>query len=423
MKRMFDVAVGLDVHRDVVVATVRRLRVREDDEVSTRTFETFQDSLEEMAKWLEQQGAQVIGLESTGVYWQPVVRMLQRSLPHVLVWLVNPLHAKKVAGRKSDVSDSQWLSKLVMYGLVAPSFLASKELQELRKLTRHRTKLTADQTRYKNRVLKEMECSGIKLATVCSDALGKTARSLLEAMLSGQQLDADGVMKLAHGVLRKRVGTLLRALKGEISPSTVLVLRQLLRRLDDLTRDIADLEAEIQRLAAPMKADIDHLIEVPGVDEVAAAAILAETGTDMSLFPTAKNLTSWAGLCPGSEESAGKAKNAPTRKGNKYLRTILVQVAVAAKNTKGTFYRRKFRRLARLGPKKAAVALARSILTSIFYVLRDGVPYQEPETVPPPPHRVQAKIATLTAQLRALGFEVSLTPSAASPPLSAALVS
>jgi transposase len=409
MERMFDISAGLDVHRDTVVVSIRRRRPKQSDQVETRTFETFHDDLAAMTAWLVEHGVEVAGIESTGVYWQPVARAIQRGAGKILLWLVNPQHVKKVAGRKSDVSDSQWLSKLVMYGLVSPSFLPSVELQELRKLTRHRTKLTADQTRFKNRILKEMESGGVKLATVCSDALGKTGRGLLDAMLAGQRLDQDTIKTMARGNLRKRVPDLLRAVQGELSPSTVIVLGQLLRWLDELASDIATLEGHIHRLTSPMKADIERLTQVPGIDEVAASAIVAEIGTDMSVFGSAKHIASWGGLSPGSEESAGKSQKAPTRKGNKYLRTIMVQGAMAAKNTKGTYCQSKFRRLARLGPKKAAVAVARSMLSSIFHMLKDGVDYREPQTIPPPPHRVRSRVASLTNQLKALGFVVTLS--------------
>jgi len=415
MERMFEVAAGIDVHRDNVVVSVRRRRAGTADELRTQTFETFQDGLVAMTKWLQDQAVEVVGLESTGVYWQPVVRAIQSSLPKSIVWLVNPTHVKKVPGRKTDVSDSQWLSKLVMYGLVSPSFLPSVELQEIRKLTRHRTKLTADQTRYKNRILKELESAGIKLATVCSDALGKTGRALLDAMLEGKTLDESSIDRLAQGKLRLKMPQLLRAVQDKPTACTVLVLRQLLRRLDDLTKDISDLESEVRRLMLPMAADVKRLVQIPGIDEVAAAAILAETGTDMSLFPSAKHLASWSGLSPGSEESAGKSKKAPTRKGNKYLRTILVQAAMAAQKTKGTYWQRKFRRLARLGPKKAAVALARSLLVVVFHLLADGSDYREPDTIPPPPHRLRARVAALSGQLEALGFKVALTPAPQTP--------
>jgi transposase len=243
--------------------------------------------------------------------------------------------------------------------------------------------------------------------------LGKTGRALLDAMLDGVSLDEASIRALARGTLREKVPQLLRAVRGQISPSTVIVLRQLLRALDAISEDIAHLEAEIQKRLQPMRDEVDRLVQIPGLDEVAAAAVLAETGTDMSVFPSAKKLAAWAGLSPGSEESAGKSKKAPTRKGDKYLRTILVQAAMGAKNTKGSFWQRKFRRLARLGPKKAAVALARSLIGVIFHMLANGASYREPETVPPPPSRLRARLASLAAQIEALGFKITLSPAAA----------
>ncbi len=409
MDRMFEIAAGIDVHRDKLVVAVRRRHIGTKDSLETRTFETFHDGITAMTTWLQEQRVQVVGLESTGVYWHPVVRAIQQLVPSAMVWLVNPAQVRKVPGRKTDVTDSQWLSKLVMYGLVSPSFLASPELQELRKLTRHRTKLTADQTRYKNRILKHLESDGIKLATVCSDVLGKTGRSLLDAMLKREVLDEAAIDKIAHGNLRKKIPDLLRAVHCPLTPCTVVVLNQLLRRLDDLTTDISQLESEIRRLVSPMAADVQRLIQVPGIDDVASAAILAEIGADMSVFPSAKHVGSWGGLSPGSEESAGKSKKAPTRKGNKYVRAILVQVAISASKTKGTFWQRKFARLTRLGPKKAAVALARSLAGVVYHLLKDRVDYREPDTVLPPPHRIRTRVAALTRQIEALGFKVALT--------------
>jgi len=418
MERMFEVAAGIDVHRDKLVVSVRRRRAGTTDSLETRTFETFHDGLMAMTKWLKEQGVEVVGLESTGVYWHPVVRAIQSSGPPAVVWLVNPVQVKKVPGRKTDVTDSQWLSKLVMYGLVSPSFLASSELQELRKLTRHRTKLTADQTRYKNRILKELESDGIKLATVCSDVLGKTGRALLDAMLRRETFDEQAIQKIAQGKLRKKTSDLLRAVHCPLTPSTIVVLTQLLRRFDDLSNDISQLEREIRPLLSPMIADVQRLIQIPGLDEVSAAAVLAEIGADMSVFPSAKHLASWGGLSPGSEESAGKSKKAPTRKGNKYFRTSLVQIATCASNTKGTFWQKKFRRLARLGPKKALVALARSLAGVIFHLLSTRTDYREPDTVPPPPHRIRTRVVTLTRQLEALGFSVVLAAKPAQVPIS-----
>lgn len=407
MDRMFDVAAGIDVHRDTVVVTVRR-RLSTRDEHKTRTFETFRDSLVAMTSWLASEGAEVVGLESTGVYWQPVVRALKEHLATVQVWLLNAAHVKQMPGRKSDVTDSQWLSRLVMYGHVAPSFLPSADLCELRKLTRHRTKVVADHTRYKNRIVKELEASGVKLASVCSDPLGKTARAILDVLIEGEDVSPDRVAALARGTLRRKADLLARAVRDTLTPSTAFVLRQMLVRLDSIGKDIHSLDAEITRLLQPYHEHVARLCAIPGIDCVAAGSILAETGPDLTSFPTPRHLASWAGLSPGSNESAGKAKPTPTRKGNKYLRTILVQCATSAKGTKDTFWQRRYRQLIRLGPKKATVALARRLLHTVYAILRFARSYQDPGLAPMPPQRIQRTVQTLTARLESLGFHVTL---------------
>jgi len=409
MERMFDVAAGIDVHRDTVVVTVRR-RLSARDEQETKTFETYRDSLVAMTSWLASEGVQVVGLESTGVYWQPVVRALKEHLTTAQVWLLNAAHVKQMPGRKSDVTDSQWLSRLVMYGHVSPSFLPAADLCELRKLTRHRTKVVADQTRYKNRIIKELEASGVKLATVCSDPLGQTARAILDALIEGEDVSPERVAVLARGTLRRKVDLLARAVRDTLTPSTAAILRQMLVRLDSLSGDIQALDVEITRLVQPYREHVARLCEIPGIDCVAAGSILAETGPDLASFPTPRHLASWSGISPGSNESAGKAKAAPTRKGNKYLRTILVQCATSAKKTKGSFWQRRFRQLVRLGLKKATVALARRLLHTVYAVLRFSQPYRDPDLAPLPPQRLQRTVQNLTARLENLGFQVTLQP-------------
>jgi transposase len=403
--RMFAIAAGIDVHRDKVVVTVRR-RLERTDEVKTRTFETFRDSLVAMTAWLASEAVEVVGLESTGVYWRPVVRAIHEQLPSGQVWLLNPADVKQMPGRKTDVNDSQWISRLVLYGHVRPSFLPPTDLSELRELTRHRTKVVADQTRYKNRIIKGLESNGIKLASVCSDCLGKTGRAILDALIAGEDMTPAKIAQLARGTLRSKVDLLSRAVRDTLVPASAVVLQQLLRRLDSLDEDIQALDQEIARHLEPYQQQVARLCEVPGIDQVAAASILAETGHDLAAFPSPKHLSSWAGLSPGSNESAGKPKAAPTRKGNKYLRTILVQCAQSARGTKDSFWKRRYRQLVRLGPKKAIVALARRLLHSVYALLRFGRSYRDPDLQPPPPHRLRREVQNLTARLSALGFDV-----------------
>jgi transposase len=411
MKPVFTVAAGIDVHRDSVVVSVRIKALNTDDDcVVTKTFETFRDTLVEMTEWLAAEHAQVVALESTGVYWMPVVRVLQEKLSQTLVWLVNPLDVKRRAGRKTDRKDSQWLSEVALYALVPPSYLPSREQIELRKLTRHRTKLVADQTRYQNRIVKELESSGVKLASVLSDCLGMSGRAIINALLANDP--SVDIADLALGTLRKKIPTIRRAIDGSFTPSTAMVLRQLLAMFDATDGHISAVDQEISRLMQAW-SDEDKLTQtVPALGDTASAAVLAELGVDMSAFPTAKHISAWAGLAPGSEESAGKAKAAPTREGNKYLRTILVQCAWVAVRMKQGFWPQAFRRLrARLGPKKAIVAIARKMLVALYYILRDHTPYRDASTTPTLSGEHRARLARrLRSKIEALGYCVYINP-------------
>jgi transposase len=411
MEVFYEVSAGADVHRDTVVVAIRKRAVGR-DEVETRTFTTFHDSLIEMVAWLDEHDVPIIGLESTGVYWKPIVRALQMGPKKRIIWLVNPAEVKKVPGRKTDVNDAQWLSKLVMHGLVSPSFLPGQDLEELRKLTRFRTKLVGEQTSVKNRLLKELESSGIKLASVCSDVFGKSGLAMLKMLLEGGHAPAE-IAQLAQGALRAKMPMLERAVAGSFSDATRYVLQRLLASLQRLAGELVDLDKQIQTRLDRYAPDVALLQTVPGLDRVTIAAVLAEIGGDMSVFAGADNLAAWSGLCPGSNESAGKHKAAPTRKGDKYLRTSLVQAAWSAVRTRGVFWNRKFKQLVvRLGPKKTIVAIARRMVVAIFYILRDSTPYNEPAQTPGTPERNERKARNLRKQLEALGFDVSVTPKA-----------
>ena len=412
MKPAFSVAAGIDVHRDSVVVSVRNKGTNtDDDSVETKTFETFRDTLVEMAQWLATKKVEVVALESTGVYWMPVVRVLQEKLPQMTVWLVNPLDVKRRAGRKTDRKDSQWLSEVALYALVPPSYLPSREQSELRKLTRHRTKLVADQTRYQNRILKELESSGVKLASVLSDCLGMSGRAMIDALLANKP--GVDIADLALGTLRKKIPTIRRAIDGSFTPSTAIVLQQLLDMFDATKKHIQAVDQQISRLMQAWSDEGKLAQTMPAIGEIASAAVLAEVGVDMSAFPTAKNLSAWSGLAPGSEESAGKAKAAPTREGNKYLRTILVQCAWAAVRMKQGFWPQAFRRLrARLGPKKAIVAIARKMLVALYYILRDRTPYRDPIAEPVSDQHRDRLVRRFRSQLEALGYTVNINKNA-----------
>jgi transposase len=293
-----------------------------------------------------------------------------------------------------------------MHGLVSPSFLPPPELEELRKLTRYRTRLIAEQTSCKNRVLKELESSGVKLASVCSDVFGTSGRAMLQALLEGARTPSE-IAELARGRLRSNLATRARAVDGGFSPATQFVLRQLLGRLDQIQADLAALDAQIQQRLGAYQPEVELLLKVPGLQLTSIAAIVAEIGPDMSVFDSADKLAAWSGLSPGSNESAGKPKAAPARKGDKSLRTMLVQAAWAAVKTRGTFWKQKFSQLVvRLGPKKAIVAIGRKMLVAIFYILRDSTPYRDPQPAPPSPKAIRR----LIERVEALGFQVVPRP-------------
>jgi transposase len=412
MDRIFTESAGIDVHRDTLVVTVRRITGRR-EKTETKTFETFYDDVQKMVAWLATSGVQVIALESTGVFWKPVVRALQQG-GRAAIWLVNPLHVTRVPGRKTDVTDSQWLSKLAMYGMVRPSFVPSLEQQELRVLVRHRTRVVGDKTKWVNRAIKEIQAAGIKLDSVCTDPLGKSGRAMLEAILEGK-LAPEQIAELAKGVLRAKMPNIRRAVQGSFSELSKLVLRQCLEQIDAMDALIAKIDEHIAVRMENHKDVADRLCEIPGINTTAVAAIIAEMGTDMSCFSSSKHLTSWAGLSPGSNESAGKHKNAPARKGDKYLRRIIVQSATAAVRTKNTFWKAKFGRLMRLGKKKAYVAIGRKILTCIYHMLRTGQRYIEPVLPAPSTKQRDREIRRYLDRLRDLGLDVSVTANLPAP--------
>jgi len=407
MDRLMECTAGLDVHRDSVVASVRRLDGQQ-ERVQTRSFETYPDDLRALAQWLKEHGVQVAGIESTGVYFKPVDRELRRA--GLTVWVVNAAHAKQVPGRKTDVSDSAWLSKLVMHGLVRPSFIPDEALEGLRMLTRLRAQTVAEAHRAKNRIIKVLEATGIKLAGLCSDVLGKSGRSILRALLGGQ-MSAEQMADLAVGALRKKREGLKRALSVQLGANAQWILADLLDNLEHVEQRIQRLDQRIEQALQSYADDVQLLGQIPGLGPVSIAAVVAECGVDMSIFASAKHLTSWAGLAPGSNESAGKSKPARVRRGNPWLRTILVQIAWVVSRTRRSPWRATFARLTqRTGSaKKAALAIARKLLLAIYHVLTSR--RYQPFSPPPPsePQR-QRRLQRALAMLTELGLHATLRP-------------
>lgn len=349
-------------------------------------------------------------MEATGVYFQPVVFALRKLAPHRLVCVANPALVKQIRGRKTDISDSAWLAQLLMNGLIQPSFIPSEQLEELRKLSRLRVKKVQAKNATKNRIIKLVESEGIKLATVVSDVLGKSGRAMLQALAQGEQ-SPEQIAELAMGSLRSKKAELVRALSNPINATIRWMLRHLLEDLQHHEAQITQLEVELgTRLEAQYKKEVELLKKIPGIGDVAAATIVAETGADMSLFPSADHLASWGGLAPGNHQSAGKSRKAPVRPGNRWFRTILVQVAQALARKKDSPWRSFFHRVIHNSANynKAVLAVARKLAVTIYYVLRDGA-YRPPA----PPPRADSDNTRLRkqaiTQLEKLGFSVTLT--------------
>lgn len=363
----------LDVHKQTVEATVRILegqRVRQD----TRRWGTMTADLEALADWMAAQGVTQVGMESTGVFWKPIYNILESRFT---VILVNARHLKQVKGRKSDVRDSQWGAQLLQFGLLRPSFIPPRWQRELRDLTRHRSQLVAEQTRVANRIHKELEDANLKLGSVVTDILGVSGRAILHALIEGEQ-DAVKLANLAQGRLRGKIPELERALQGRITDHHRFMLRLLWEELEALDELMAKLEKRIAEVTRPYASQIEQMDPVPGVDRRVAEVVLAEVGPDLSPFPTHAHVSSWSGMSPGSDESAGKRRSGRTTKGNRWLRAALVQAAWAASHTKDTYLAAQYRRLVgRRGKKRALVAVGHSILVILYHLLKDGTPYSE----------------------------------------------
>jgi transposase len=365
---------GLDVHKKTVVACVRTAGLDGKADTSTRTFGTMTADLLALADWLEAHGVRQVAMESTGVYWKPIFHLLEGRFE---IMVVNARHIKNVPGRKTDVKDAEWIAELLRHGLLRPSFIPPPPIRELRDLTRQRTQLVRDRATVVNRVQKVLEDANIKLASVATDVLGVSGRAMIRALIAGQTV-ADDLAELARARLRQKIPQLRQALEGRVTEHHRFQLGMLLEQIEHLEGWIAALGARIETLMRPFSNAAQRLAMIPGVGPQAAEVIVAEVGTDMTKFPTSGHLASWAGLCPGNDQSAGKRRSGRTTKGSQWLRTTLVQVAWAASHTKETIFAATYRRRAkRLGKKKALVAVAHKIIVVVYQLLKSNKDYEE----------------------------------------------
>lgn len=397
---------GLDVHQAMVVACVLVGAAHQKSRKESRTFGTKTRELMALRDWLRERGVTHVGMEATGIYWKPVYAVLEDEFELIVG---NAHHIRNVPGRKTDVKDSEWIADLLRHGLIAKSFVPPKPIRELRDLLRYRRKLVESRSAERNRLQKLLETANIKLASVASDVFGVSGMAMLKALVRGDATPAE-MAQLAKKRLRQKLADLELALEGRVEEHHRFILEMQLARLEQADEHLSKLDARIEAKLAPYREHRERLVQIPGVDRVLSAVIIAELGTDMSVFKTVAHLAAWAGVCPGNNESAGKRKKGTARKGNVHLMTALVEAAHAASRKKDTYFKDKFFRLkARRGYLRAAVAVAHKILKAVYVILSTGSDYRELGASYLDAADARRVTSNLVRRLERLGYDVTIT--------------
>jgi transposase len=411
MEILYRCCCGMDVHKKFVVACLLRIDEQGEETRHVQRFETYTEDLLRLSDWLTRSGCTHVAMESTGVYWKPIYNLLEG---HLELLVVNAHHIKAVPGRKTDVKDSEWIAELLQHGLLKASFIPPQSQRDWRDLTRYRTSLVQERVRIVNRLQKVLEDANLKLAGVATDVMGKSGRVILEAILAGAT-DPEQLAELAKGRLRKKLPQLKQALNGRVREHHRFLLVEQLSHIDYLDEAIGRLSGEIAERLRPFQAEIERLDTIPGINRSIAEVLLAEIGPDMNRFPDAHHLASWAGMCPGHNESGGKRQSGKTRKGNRWLRQALIEAAHGASHTKDTYLSSQYRRLVgRRGKKRALVAVGHSLLVIAYHVLNRQATYVElGSNYFEQLHRCRLE-HNLVQRLQKLGYTVTLEANSAS---------
>jgi transposase len=373
MEVLYSRCAGLDVHKDTVVACIR-VQQGPQAEINVRTFGTTTKALLELSEWLTEYAVTHVAMEATGVYWKPVWHVLDGTFELVLA---NAMHIKNVPGRKTDVNDAQWIADLLVHGLIQGSFVPPTSIQDMRTMMRTRKQLVRERAQHVQRIQKTLEDANIKIASVISDVTGVSGRAILRAIIEGRTHPRD-LMAVTTGRLKASDSELQEALRGRIRAPHRFLLKLHLEQIEGLEKSITRVDTEVGALLEPFRAKCDRLTTIPGVSDVVAEVIVSEIGIDMSRFPTPANLISWAGFCPRNDESAGKRRSTRLRMGAPWLKTTMVQAAWSAVRCKSGYLPAQFHRIkSRRGPQKAIIAVAASMLTAAYFIIRDDVEYRE----------------------------------------------
>lgn len=402
MQTVYERCCGIDVHKKVIVACFRN-----GNKAELRNFDTLTHSLKELGNWLLENRCQMVAMESTGAYWKPIYNILE--LLNLDVMVVNAHHMKNVPGRKTDVKDAEWIAQLLQHGLLRASYIPDRKQRELREIARYRKNMIEELTREINRLEKTLEGANIKLSSFVSDLTGVSSRKLLEQALVGE-VNKENIGDLIHPSMLEKKADLLLAMDGFLSPIQKQLVKAILDHIDDMTKRIKNLDDIIDNQMKDYEDAIKKIDELSGIGKRSAEVIVSEIGIDMSRFPTDAHIASWAGLCPGNNISAGKRKSGKSNKGNKYLKSILIQCAKAAKNDKDSFFHAQYERLVvRRGANRATVAVAHSMLIAIYHMLKDNVRFKDLGSDYYTKFNAEAKAKYYIRKLQELGMSVPVS--------------